>query len=140
MQKDARANDNIRNLNQWSAVLNCKTEQDHWKSVKADWEVWQSLICFDHSDSECSDSSCNAFERSECFCCNQNVLFCNIIFVLVLFILLCFSVFVLIWFDSINDFFSFFIFNVDYATYHQRDEERSELWYKLLISFILLIW
>ena len=135
-----KANDNIKDLNQWSAVSNCKTEQDHWRSVKADWEVWQSLTCLDCSDSECSDSSCDVFERLECLCCNWNMLFCNVVFILIFFTLLCLFVLALIIFISVNDFFSSLIFDVDHAVYHWRDEERSELWYELLISFILSIW
>ncbi len=135
-----KANENAKDLNQWFAVLNCKTEQDHWRSVKADWKLWQSSTHLDRSDSECSDSSCNAFKRSECLCYNWNMLFCDVVFVLVLFALSCLSVFTLIWFISVDDFFFHLIFNVDHAVYHQRNEEHLTLiWFILVNDFFFLL-
>ncbi len=89
------------------------------------------------------------------------MLFCNVVLILILFAQfisvndffssLVFNVnhavyhwrdekhFILIWFIFVNDFFSSLIFDVDHAVYHWRDEECNELWYELLISFILLV-
>jgi len=92
------------------------------------------------SDSECFDSSCNVFERSECLCCNWNMLFCDVVFILVFFALLYLSAFVLIWFISIDDFFSFLIFNVDHAVYHWRNKECfAFVWFIFVNDFFFLL-
>jgi len=94
------------------------------------------LTHFNYWDSEWFDSSCNAFERSECLCCNQNILFCDVVFILIFFTFLYLSAFALIWFIFIDDFFFHFIFNINHAVYHWRDEEHLALiWFIFVNDF-----